>query len=148
MTFDRDERPVSRARSGKMSASQPSPAAPTAAPAESAPPPSFEDGLAQLGELVERLEGGSLGLSASISAYEQGVTLLRRLHAELETAEQKVNLLTGVAGDGTAALEPWPPTGSEARSQPGKPGPEGTPGRTRTNRPKRLPGMDEASGAV
>jgi len=146
MSINRDEQPGSRARARKVSASQPSSAAPPPAPAESSQAPSFEAGLAHLGDLVAQLEGGGLGLSESIAAYEQGVSLLRQLHATLETAEQKVHLLTGVAADGTPALEPWPSADAESRTAPGAG--LSAAARGATNRAKRLPGMDDASGAV
>jgi exodeoxyribonuclease VII small subunit len=99
-----------------------------------------------LGDLVAQLEGGGLGLSESIAAYEQGVALLRQLHATLETAEQKVQLLTGIAADGTPALEPWPAADAESRTATGAG--MSSAARGATNRSKRLPGMDGASGAV
>ena len=58
--------------------------------------PSFETGLSQLSDIVSRLESGGLGLSESITAYEQGVAILRRLHDELSHAEQRVSVLTRV----------------------------------------------------
>jgi len=146
MSISRDEQPGSRTRARKVSASQPSVAAPTPAPADSHQTPSFEAGLAHLGDLVAQLEGGGLGLSESIAAYEQGVSLLRQLHATLETAEQKVHLLTGIAADGTPALEPWPAADAESRTATGAG--ISSAARGATNRPKRLPGMDDASGAV
>jgi len=146
MSINRDEQPGSRARARKVSASQPSPAAPTPVPADSSQAPSFEAGLAHLGDLVAQLEGGGLGLSESIAAYEQGVSLLRQLHATLETAEQKVHLLTGVAADGTPALEPWPAADAESRAATGAA--HSSAARGATNRSKRLPGMDGASDAV
>jgi len=148
MSINRDEQPGSRTRSRKVSASQPSPAAPTPAPADSSQAPSFEAGLAHLGDLVAQLEGGGLGLSESIAAYEQGVSLLRQLHATLETAEQKVHLLTGLAADGTPELEPWPAADAESRTGTGTGTGISSASRGATNRSKRLPGMDGASGAV
>jgi exodeoxyribonuclease VII small subunit len=62
-----------------------------AEPSESPQPASFETALADLAELVSRLESGSLGLTESIAAYERGVGLLRRLHEELAVAEEKVH---------------------------------------------------------
>ena len=65
--------------------------------AEAPQPVSFEDGLSRLADLVGGLEGGRLGLAESIAAYEQGVSLVRRLHAELADVEQRVKTLTAAA---------------------------------------------------
>jgi exodeoxyribonuclease VII small subunit len=47
----------------------------------------FEASLAELNDLVNRLESGSLGLSDSIGAYELGVAILRRLHEQPRRAD-------------------------------------------------------------
>ena len=71
--------------------------------AQSPQPVSFEEGLARLADLVGGLEGGRLGLAESIAAYEQGVSLVRRLHAELAGRPARF----GTAGpDGWAAEGP------------------------------------------
>ena len=100
----------------------------------------FEEALAQLATLVASLESGGLGLSESIEAYEQGVGLLRRLHAELAQAEERVKVLVRIDDEGRPVLadhddsdEPAPgPTRSRSRS------------RARSGRTKPLPGMDGA----
>lgn len=68
--------------------------------------PSFEEALARLDEIVERLEGGVGTLEESLAGYEEGVGLLRRCHGMLEVAEQKIELLTSVDEDGRATTEP------------------------------------------
>ena len=73
------------------------------AAAQSAQPATFEEGLAQLAELVGKLEGGQLGLAESIAAYERGVTLVRALHGELSDVEQRVRMLTASAPERTMA---------------------------------------------
>ncbi|MFM7206421.1 MAG: exodeoxyribonuclease VII small subunit [Planctomycetaceae bacterium] len=108
-------------------------------PADSSQPASFETALAELGDLVTRLESGSLGLSDSIVAYERGVGLLKRLHEELAVAEATVRTLVRIDEDGRPILaaverpvvEEAPPPRSAGRKQ-----------RSRT-----LPGMDDAPGA-
>lgn len=114
---------------------------PGAPEAEAADAVGFEEGLAQLAALVASLEAGGLGLSESIEAYEKGVGLLRRLHAELAQAEERVRVLVRIDDEGRPVLadhddgdEPAPgPTRSRGRS------------RTRGGRTKPLPGMDGAS---
>ncbi|TRX73108.1 exodeoxyribonuclease VII small subunit [Pseudomonas mangiferae] len=53
----------------------------------------FEQSLADLQQLVERLESGELSLEDSLTAFEQGVRLTRECQAALTQAEQKVQIL-------------------------------------------------------
>lgn len=55
--------------------------------------PAFEDGLAELEAIVDRLEGGELALEAALQAFEQGVGLARALAGRLAEAEQRVDVL-------------------------------------------------------
>ncbi len=55
--------------------------------------PSFEEALAELEEIVERLESGDLTLDESLKTFEQGVALTRQTQKALEAAEQKVQVL-------------------------------------------------------
>lgn len=114
--------------------------------------PSFEAALAQLGELVARLESGSLGLSESIDAYERGVTILKRLHEELAAVEKRVSMLVRIDEDGRPELEPSTAERHGAVAEAGSPPsdssqPARTPrGRGRPPRSRSLPGMDDAGG--
>lgn len=65
----------------------------------------FEDALAQLEALVERMESGELSLEDSLASFEQGVALTRICQKSLSEAEQKVSLLTGNTPD--AEAEPF-----------------------------------------
>ena len=55
--------------------------------------PDFEQSLAELQTLVERLESGELSLEDSLGAFEQGIRLTRECQASLSQAEQKVQIL-------------------------------------------------------
>ncbi len=63
-----------------------------------APPERFEEILARLRALVDRLEGGNLPLEESLRAFEDGMDLCRRGTAILDGAEKKVEMLLGGAG--------------------------------------------------
>lgn len=103
---------------------------------------SFEEGLAQLGEIVSRLESGTLGLSASIEAYEQGVHMLRRLHQELTTIEEWVQKLVRIDAEGRPVLEPLTvEDSSDGADAPGRKAAVRAP----KKRAKTLPGMDDAA---
>lgn len=54
---------------------------------------SFEQALAELTALVEKLESGELPLEESVAAFEQGVELSRRCEALLDQAEQRLQVL-------------------------------------------------------
>jgi len=54
---------------------------------------SFEEALARLTELVEKLESGKLPLEESVAAFEQGVKLSRRCESLLDQAEQRLQIL-------------------------------------------------------
>ena len=53
----------------------------------------FDQVLAGLKSVVERLEGGSLTLEQSLNAFEEGVKLSRRGAEILDAAETRVELL-------------------------------------------------------
>ena len=67
-------------------------------------PLDFEQSLAELQQLVERLEGGELSLEESLSAFEQGIRLTRDCQGALGQAEQKVQMLLA-DGDDEFTLE-------------------------------------------
>jgi exodeoxyribonuclease VII small subunit len=104
-------------------------------------PSSFEDALAELGDVVTRLESGSLGLSASIAAYEQGVALVRRLQEELTAVERRVSLLVRLDDEGRPVLADLAPPGDNAEAAES---PQPATRATRRPRTRRLPGMDDA----
>ena len=54
---------------------------------------SFEQALARLTTLVEKLESGKLPLEESVAAFEDGVKLTRRCEALLDSAEQRLQVL-------------------------------------------------------
>ena len=53
----------------------------------------FEESLAKLEELVEKMEAGELSLENSLKTFEEGVKLTRQCQQALVQAEQKVKVL-------------------------------------------------------
>jgi exodeoxyribonuclease VII small subunit len=53
----------------------------------------FEQSLAELESLVERMESGDMSLEDSLKAFEQGIKYSRDCQNALSKAEQKVQLL-------------------------------------------------------
>ncbi len=53
----------------------------------------FEKALAELEQIVARLEKGGMSLNESLGLFEKGVKLARFLRLELDKAEKKVEIL-------------------------------------------------------
>ncbi len=60
----------------------------------------FETALAQLEEIVTRLEKGSVSLEESIAIYERGEALKKRCEGLLRDAEMRIEKIT-LGADGT-----------------------------------------------
>lgn len=59
---------------------------------------SFEAALAELEQIVAKLEAGSVDLEASIALYERGAALKAMCEAKLKSAQEKIEKI--VAADG------------------------------------------------
>lgn len=57
-------------------------------------PPTFEEAMTRLEEIVSALEGGNLSLEDSLKLFEEGTNLAKFCNATLEKAEQKIITLT------------------------------------------------------
>lgn len=79
--------------------------------------PSFEKALADLEQLVERLEAGDLSLEESLEAYERGVALSRACQHALDEVEQKIRTLA--EQEALAAGEPAAAPAGDAAGPPG-----------------------------
>jgi exodeoxyribonuclease VII small subunit len=64
-----------------------------AAPAQGEERLSFEAALEQLEGVVERLERGELPLEEALTAFEEGVALVKRCAAQLDAAERRIDVL-------------------------------------------------------
>jgi exodeoxyribonuclease VII small subunit len=70
---------------------------------------SFEEAMAELETIVQRLERGQLDLDASIAAYERGTELRQHCAEKLRQAQLKVEKLT-LDRDGKPQLSPFDAT--------------------------------------
>jgi exodeoxyribonuclease VII small subunit len=70
----------------------------------------FETTLAELEELVARMEAGDLPLDEALRSFERGVQLTRECQAALQAAQQRVQVLTQTAAG--PALEDFTPDGA------------------------------------
>jgi len=85
--------------------------------------PGFDEILARLREVVQKLESGELSLEQSLAIYEEGVQLARRGQHQLASAEQRVELLVSSAA-GVEAV-PFEPAGTEGNGRDGRDGRDG-----------------------
>jgi exodeoxyribonuclease VII small subunit len=66
---------------------------------------SFEDALAELEQIVRRLEAGQAKLDEAILSYERGALLKQHCERKLNEAQQRVERIV-IAGDGAISTEP------------------------------------------
>ncbi|MEO1584192.1 MAG: exodeoxyribonuclease VII small subunit [Planctomycetota bacterium] len=71
----------------------------------------FEERMAQLEGLIDRIESGEVGLEQSIAAYEEGIGIIESCRKTLQNAELRVvelteRLETPVRGDDGGAGDP------------------------------------------
>jgi exodeoxyribonuclease VII small subunit len=66
---------------------------------------SFEQALAELDQIVQRLEGGRVALEESIDIYTRGVLLKRHCEAKLQSAQERIEKIV-IGPDGAVAAEP------------------------------------------
>lgn len=66
------------------------------APSDPTNPPNlaFEEALAQIESIIDRIEAGEVGLEESLKEYERGVSLVSLCRARLDKAQQQVDDLT------------------------------------------------------
>jgi exodeoxyribonuclease VII small subunit len=85
-----------------MTQPQPTSDSPAASDGES-----FEASLAALEKIVHALEDGQQGLSQSLEQYERGIQHLKRCSQLLDSAEAKIELLTGIDASGQGVTAPF-----------------------------------------
>ena len=67
---------------------------------------SFEKALAELEQIVQKLEGGAVALEESVTIYERGEALKRRCEELLRLAEARVEKITLDAAGKPVGTEP------------------------------------------
>lgn len=77
---------------------------------------SFEKALAELEDIVSKLEEGSLPLNESLSLFEKGVKRAKFLREELEKAEKKTEILLKDES-GELKAEPFVQTGEDESAE-------------------------------
>lgn len=75
----------------------------------------IEDAMAELQDIVDGLESGQDSLDDSLARYERGMQLLRECHQQLDSAAQRIEIVTGVEADGGLKTQDFDTTATEAR---------------------------------
>lgn len=70
-------------------------------------PRSFECALAEVEEIVARLENGQLELAESLEQYQRGIETLKECHHLLAGAERRITLLSGFDAEGNSVEIPF-----------------------------------------
>jgi exodeoxyribonuclease VII small subunit len=65
---------------------------------------SFEKALAELEQIVQKLEQGAVELEESIALYERGAALKAHCEAKLKSAQERIEKIV-VSGDATIKAE-------------------------------------------
>ncbi len=66
----------------------------------------FEDALKRLEELVRRLEQGNVPLEQSLAEYAEAVELLRVCQGKLDSAQSRIEVLSGFNANGEPIVRP------------------------------------------
>ncbi len=66
---------------------------------------SFEDQMAELEKVVDRLERGDLSLEENVSLFERGVQLSNACKAQLASAESRIQVLLEPEAGGAVQVE-------------------------------------------
>ena len=94
-----------------------------------ADPKDFERAMQELEALVDQLEQGELTLEQSLAAFERGIGLTRACQQALDTAEQRVRILTERSETTEPEQYPNDVITSDANHRKANPHQPGAPGR-------------------
>lgn len=89
-------------------------AEPAGGPGGGEAPPTFEEALRRLDEVVARLESGEVGLEEAVALFERGQGYLAACRERLAAAQRRIEELT-------AEDLPPPPAGPGTADAPGDP---------------------------
>lgn len=67
----------------------------------------FEQALADLQQILHKLEDGDTELEHALACYERGVGLLKHCYGRLREAEQRILQLTGMDDEGKPITQPF-----------------------------------------
>jgi exodeoxyribonuclease VII small subunit len=76
----------------------------------------LETAMTELSQIVSRLESGQETLDESLAQFERGMTLLRICHRKLDSAAQRIELVTQLSPNGDVMTEEFDATSTLHRS--------------------------------
>ena len=76
----------------------------------------LETAMTELSQIVSRLESGQETLDESLAQFERGMTLLRICHRKLDSAAQRIEMVTQLSPNGDAVTEEFDATSTLQRS--------------------------------
>lgn len=77
----------------------------------------FEEALAELEALAQRMSSGSVTLRESVAAYERGAALLKRCRSELAAAQSRISAIREAAGADDAGGDASAAPAAEAKKR-------------------------------
>ena len=80
-------------------------------------PPSFEQSLDRLKQIVAELENGNLSLSQSLEQYQQGVASLKQCYDSLNAAQRTIEMLVDLDDEGNLVTRAFDDTASTEATQ-------------------------------
>jgi exodeoxyribonuclease VII small subunit len=80
------------------------------------PEVSLEEAMAELSQIVTSLESGQVSLDESLARFERGMALLRVCHQKLDSAAQRIEILTQMT-DNDVVTEEFDSTSTLKRTQ-------------------------------
>jgi exodeoxyribonuclease VII small subunit len=109
---------------------------------------SFEEAIESLDSIVASLEGERLPLEEMVGSYERGMKLLRVCRNRIETARQRVELITAdLEGKGQASLGDFAALDSPETAPASEESPK-RPARKKTATPEPSPSAGEGGGEI
>ena len=76
----------------------------------------LEAAMTELSQIVSRLESGQATLDESLAQFERGMALLRICHRKLDSAAQRIEIVTQLAPNGDVETEEFDATSTLQRS--------------------------------
>ena len=76
----------------------------------------IEEAMNELDSIVEAMESGQTTLAESLERFERGMVLLRSCHKQLDSAAQRIEMLSSISEDGDVSTVPFDGTATTAQS--------------------------------
>ena len=92
---------------------------PLDAPADEGVTSTIEEAMDELGQIVGRLETGQETLEESLRQFERGMVLLRLCHRQLDSAAQRIEIVTRMADGEEISTAEFDSTSTLQRKQRG-----------------------------